>query len=70
MKRKVIIAVAPVKNPGVPLPEQCMNPVTPEQIHSVATNLDEHQKRIPGANVHKNDIGKVSISLDSESALL
>jgi 3-keto-5-aminohexanoate cleavage enzyme len=32
MKRKVIIAVAPVKNPGVPLPERCMNPVTPEQV--------------------------------------
>lgn len=32
MKRKIIIAVAPVKNPGTPLPEHCINPVTPEQV--------------------------------------
>jgi 3-keto-5-aminohexanoate cleavage enzyme len=32
MKRKIIIAVAPVKNPGNIVPEQCVNPITPEQI--------------------------------------
>jgi len=32
MKRKIIIAVAPVKNPGNVLPEQCVNPITPEQV--------------------------------------
>ncbi|UCD49022.1 MAG: 3-keto-5-aminohexanoate cleavage protein [Phycisphaerales bacterium] len=32
MKRKVVIAVAPVKNPGTPLPEHCVNPLTPEQV--------------------------------------
>ena len=32
MKRKIIISVAPVKNPGAPLPEQCVNPITPEQV--------------------------------------
>ena len=32
MKRKVIIAVAPVSHPGKPLPEQCANPLTPEQV--------------------------------------
>ncbi len=32
MKRKVLIGVAPVRNPGVPLPEQCVNPLTPEQV--------------------------------------
>ena len=32
MKRKVIIAVAPVSNPGTPIPEQCRNPLTPEQV--------------------------------------
>ena len=32
MKRKVLIAVAPVRNPGAVLPEQCVNPLTPEQV--------------------------------------
>jgi 3-keto-5-aminohexanoate cleavage enzyme len=32
MKRKIIIAVAPVKNPGNMIPEQCVNPITPEQV--------------------------------------
>jgi 3-keto-5-aminohexanoate cleavage enzyme len=32
MKRKIIIAVAPVKNPGTALPEHCINPITPEQV--------------------------------------
>lgn len=32
MKRKIIIAVAPVKNPGTPLGEHCINPLTPEQV--------------------------------------
>ena len=32
MKRKIVISVAPVKNPGAPLPEQCVNPITPEQV--------------------------------------
>ena len=32
MKRKIIIAVAPVKNPGITIPEQCMNPITPEEV--------------------------------------
>jgi len=32
MKRKIIIAVAPVKNPGTPLPKHCINPITPEQV--------------------------------------
>ncbi len=32
MKRKIIIAVAPVKNPGNVVPEQCVNPITPEQV--------------------------------------
>lgn len=32
MKRKIIIAVAPVKNPGNVVLEQCVNPITPEQV--------------------------------------
>ena len=32
MKRKIIIAVAPVKNPGNVIPEQCVNPITPEEV--------------------------------------
>lgn len=32
MKRKIIIAVAPVRNPGNALPEQCVNPITPQQV--------------------------------------
>ncbi len=32
MKRKVIIAVAPVSNPSTPIPEKCLNPLTPEQV--------------------------------------
>ena len=32
MKRKIILAVAPVRNPGTPLPEHCINPITPEQV--------------------------------------
>jgi 3-keto-5-aminohexanoate cleavage enzyme len=32
MKRKVVIAVAPVKNPGVALPVACVNPLTPQQV--------------------------------------
>jgi 3-keto-5-aminohexanoate cleavage enzyme len=32
MKRKIIIAVAPVKNPGSVIPEQCLNPITPEEV--------------------------------------
>jgi 3-keto-5-aminohexanoate cleavage enzyme len=32
MKRKVVIAVAPVNHPGKPLPEYCVNPLTPEQV--------------------------------------
>jgi len=32
MKRKVLIAVAPVRNPDTPRPEQCVNPLTPEQV--------------------------------------
>jgi len=32
MKRKIIIAVAPVRNPGTPLPKHCINPITPEQV--------------------------------------
>lgn len=31
MNRKIVIAVAPVKNPGTPLPEHCKNPITPDQ---------------------------------------
>ena len=32
MKRKIVIAIAPVKDPGTPLPEQCLNPLTPKQV--------------------------------------
>lgn len=32
MKRKVLIAVAPVRNPGAPIPEKCVNPLTPKQV--------------------------------------
>jgi len=32
MKRKVMIGVAPVRNPGMPVPESCVNPLTPEQV--------------------------------------
>jgi 3-keto-5-aminohexanoate cleavage enzyme len=41
MKRKIVIAIAPVKDPDTPLPKQCLNPLTPEQVADQTINCAE-----------------------------